>query len=130
MIVGSQVTRIMQFFLRRNISIARDRVWDQTVASRGKGPDFWQPYVEEWQSPPRVEVNSKQQKFVNKWLGGWFGLFVVKRGELLSLVFLLHYSSNASVLLSPFQIYPFVGMAVSAWFKALGTAHVLHRRVR
>jgi len=94
MIVGSQVTRIMQFFLRRNIGIARDRVWDQTVASRGKGPDFWQPYVEEWQSPPRVEVNSKQQKFVNKWLGGWFGLLVVKRGESLSLVFLLHYSSH------------------------------------
>jgi len=111
MIVGSQVTRIMQFFLRRNIAIARERVWDQTVVSRGKGPDYWQPYVEEWQTPPRVKVNTKRQRFINKWLGGWFGLFVVKK-----------------VLLSPFQIYPFVGIAISAWFKALGTAHILHRR--
>ncbi|KAF9523084.1 hypothetical protein CPB83DRAFT_776047 [Crepidotus variabilis] len=111
MIIGSQVTRIMQFFLRKNLRIARDRAWDQTVKSRGKGPEFWQPYVEEWARPPRVASDTKQQKFVKKYLGGWFGLFVIKR-----------------VLLSPFQIYPFVGMAVTSWFRALGTAHILHRR--
>ena len=80
MIVGSQVTYILRFFLSRNIRIARDRAWDQTVASRGKGPEFWQPYVEEWEHPPRLNVESKQNKFIEKWLGGWFGLFVVKRG--------------------------------------------------
>jgi len=106
-IVGSQVTHILRFFLSRNIRIARDRAWAQTVASRGKGPDFWQPYVEEWQNPPSVRSN----QFVNKWLGGWFGLFVVKR-----------------ILLSPIQIYPFIGSVVSAWFKALGTGQFLHRR--
>ncbi len=80
MIVGSQVTHIMRFFLRRNIGIARDRAWDQTVASRGKGPDFWQPYVEEWENPPRLDVDSKPDGFAKKWLGGWFGMFVIKNG--------------------------------------------------
>ena len=80
LIVGSQVTYILRFFLSRNIRIVRDRAWAQTVASRGKGPDFWQPYVEEWQNPPSLDSNSKSNQFVNKWLGGWFGLFVVKRG--------------------------------------------------
>lgn len=36
---------------------------------------------------------------------------------------------HSKVLLSPFQVYPFVGMAVSAWFKALGTSRFLHQRV-
>ncbi|KAF8816229.1 hypothetical protein BYT27DRAFT_7230035 [Phlegmacium glaucopus] len=111
LVVGSQITYILRFFLSRNIRIARDRAWDQTVASRGKGPDFWQPYVEEWQNPPSVDSDSKTNHFVNKWLGGWFGLFVVKR-----------------ILLSPLHVYPFVGPVVSAWFKALGTAQFLHRR--
>ena len=74
--MASQVTYILRFFLSRNIRIARDRAWDQTVASRGKGPDFWQPYVEEWENPPSVSLNSKINQFVNR----RFGLFVVKRG--------------------------------------------------
>ena len=77
--MASQVTYILRFFLSRNIRIARDRAWAQTVASRGKGPDFWQPYVEEWQNPPSLASDSKMNQFVNKRLGGWFGLFVVKR---------------------------------------------------
>ena len=83
--MGAQVTHILRFFLSRNIRIARDRAWDQTVASRGKGPDFWQPYVEEWQNPPPIDSNSMTNKFVNKWLGGSFGLFVVKRSMFLNL---------------------------------------------
>ena len=79
LIVGAQVTYILRFFLSRNLRIARDRAWDQTVASRGKGPDFWQPYVEEWQNPPSVDSKFQMNQFVSKWLGGWFGLFVVKR---------------------------------------------------
>ena len=66
----------MLAFLSHNICIARDRAWDQTVASRGKGPDLWQPYVEEWENPPSVSLNSKINQFVNR----RFGPFVVKRG--------------------------------------------------
>ena len=73
LIVASQVTYILRF-LSRNIRIARDRAWAQTVAYRGKGPDFWQPCVEEWQNPPSLASNSKMNQFANKRLEGWFHL--------------------------------------------------------
>ncbi|KAF8907092.1 hypothetical protein CPB84DRAFT_1675239, partial [Gymnopilus junonius] len=111
MMIGSQATYILRFFLSKNIRLARDRAWDQTLASRGKGQDFWQPYVEEWDNLPNLETQTPWDKFVDRSLGGWFGLFIVKK-----------------VLLAPFQIYPFVGLTVSAWFKALGTSRFLHRR--
>ena len=76
LLLGSQMTQILRFFLARNMRIARDRAWDQTVASRGKGPDFWCPYVEEWEHPPVVQ----RSELVKRWFGGWFGLFVIKRG--------------------------------------------------
>lgn len=55
--LSSQLTFILKFFLSRNLRIARERAWDHTVASRGKGPSFWQPYVEEWDVPPAVDVS-------------------------------------------------------------------------
>jgi hypothetical protein len=77
--LSSQVTFIFNFFLSRNLRIARERAWQQTVASRGKGPTFWQPYVEEWDVPPKVNVDQwaglAQAK--NKAFG-----FAVKRSEL------------------------------------------------
>jgi hypothetical protein len=109
MIVGSQVTHILRFFLRRNIGIARDRAWDQTVASRGKGPDFWQPYVEEWEHPPRIEVDSKKHGFVKKWMKGPFGLFVVKNGmfsgDMLALVSVIFCSPSVSISTLPLCWY-------------------------
>jgi len=80
LLLGTQVTFILHFFLARNIRIARERVWEQTIVSRGKGPDFWGPYVEEWDNPPPVEVDDKKRE-------GWalatgrLGLFVVKKGQ-------------------------------------------------
>ena len=65
-ILSSQLTFILKFFLSRNLRIARERAWDQTIASRGKGPAFWQPYVEEWDVPPVVDVSQ------------WAGLEVAK----------------------------------------------------
>ena len=65
-ILSSQLTFILKFFLSRNLRIARERAWDQTIESRGKGPTFWQPYVEEWDVPPVVDV------------GQWAGLEVAK----------------------------------------------------
>jgi hypothetical protein len=58
LLLSAQVTTMITFFLSRNIRIARQRAWDQTVASRGKGADFWQPYVEEWEVPPAVHEGS------------------------------------------------------------------------
>jgi len=84
-LVGNQITTILRFFLSKNIRIARDRAWDQTVASRGKGTTFWQPYVEEWENPPKINVD-KSERMVKKVFGSWFGLFMVKRGQCIGLV--------------------------------------------
>ncbi|KAG5726142.1 hypothetical protein E4T56_gene2501 [Termitomyces sp. T112] len=110
LLVGSQITYILRFFLARNMHIARTRAWSQTVASRAKGPDFWQPYVEEWDNPPVIPSEPFWEKLVKRWLGGWIGLFVVRR-----------------VILFPFNFYPFVGILVSAAIKSLRTARNLHR---
>ncbi|KAI0066753.1 hypothetical protein BV25DRAFT_1820822 [Artomyces pyxidatus] len=107
MLLSTQLTLILTFFLSRNLRLARERAWDQTVASRGKGPDFWQPYVEEWDTPPVVDDD--------KWAGlasakGWVLSYTVKR-----------------VLLLPLHVVPLAGIFVAAGFKALETARHLHR---
>jgi len=56
-ILSSQLTIIFNFFLSYNLRIARKHAWDLTVASRAKGPTFWQPYIEEWDQPPKVNVH-------------------------------------------------------------------------
>lgn len=78
LLLGSQVTSIITFFLARNIGIARQRAWDQTVTSRGKGPDFWQQYVEERDVPPVVDesLNARVSDTMSIWALG----IVVKRG--------------------------------------------------
>jgi hypothetical protein len=76
LLVGSQATFILRFFLSRNIRIARERAWAYTVASRGKGSDFWQPYVEEWESPPQVDES--RLGMLRKLLSGFVGKAVVR----------------------------------------------------
>ncbi|KIK68240.1 hypothetical protein GYMLUDRAFT_35616 [Collybiopsis luxurians FD-317 M1] len=107
LLVGQQVTYILRFFLSRNIRIARDRAWNHTVVSRGKGEAFWQPYVEEWDNPPK---DVGPANWYEKAFSGWF-MFVFKR-----------------ILLLPFNFYPIVGILISAWFKGMATARMLHRR--
>ncbi|KAF9031822.1 hypothetical protein BDZ89DRAFT_1101048 [Hymenopellis radicata] len=97
--VATQATFILKFFLSRNMRVARDRAWDQT------------PYVEEWDNPPVVKKSWTERLF-----GSWFAAFVVKRSKL------------PLILLTPFSFIPFFGIIISAWFKGLGTAHILHRR--
>ena len=80
LLVGSQVTTVMRFFLRRNMSIARERAWMYTVESRGKGPEFWQPYVEEWEHPPSLHVN---KSFIDKVLSTSFGRSAIKQRQFL-----------------------------------------------
>lgn len=74
--IGDQVNLILNFFLRKNIAIAKQRVWEQTVASRGKGPSFWKAYVEEWDRPPVVVKPGW-----GAWLSGSTAQFVIRRGE-------------------------------------------------
>jgi hypothetical protein len=56
-ILSSQLTVILNFFLLHNLRSARKHAWDLTVASRAKGLAFWQPYIEEWDQPPKVDMN-------------------------------------------------------------------------
>ncbi|KDQ58230.1 hypothetical protein JAAARDRAFT_35040 [Jaapia argillacea MUCL 33604] len=111
--LSSQVTAMLTFFLSRNIGIARTRAYDQTVASRGKGPEFWGPYVEEWDKPPVIQKRKGWGKVVGtvESIGAhWAGRFIVKR-----------------VLLLPFSFVPFLGLLITAYLKALGTAKYLHK---
>lgn len=47
-----------------------------------------------------------------RWFGNWIAKMVVRR-----------------VLLAPLNFVPFVGLAISAWFRALGTGKYLHTPV-
>ncbi|KZP16360.1 hypothetical protein FIBSPDRAFT_1047592 [Athelia psychrophila] len=73
---------------------ARARAWDQTVISRGKGPDFWAPYVEEWDSPPVVDET--QRGIVLKAFETAIGRFIIKK-----------------LVLFPISLYPGIGVFVS-----------------
>ena len=84
--MGHQLTTILRFFLSKNIRIARDRAWQHTVASRGKGPEWFRPYVEEWDQPPRIGKDELKSGFVEKMAGGWVGTLVLKRGSSFELV--------------------------------------------
>lgn len=126
-LLSSQLTFIFKFFLSHNIRIACKHAWDQTIASRGKGPAFWQPYVEEWDLPPKIDVNQ------------WVGLEKVKSKALRFAVkhCALACSCKTSfdkgltltVILIPLHVIPVAGLVVVATFKALDTAQHLHKPV-
>ena len=129
LMVANQVTLILKFFLSKNLRIARERAWDQTVRSRGKGPEFWQPYVEEWAIPPTVK--SFQW---SRLIGSPFGRLVILRGlycvisTQLSRI-LIFFNLFVGILL-PLNFYPFIGIAIAAFLKSVGTARYLHKPVR
>ena len=127
LLLASQVSNVLKFFLYKNIRIARDRAWDQTVLSRGKGPDFWGPYVEEWAIPPAIGRGSWTWE---KWVGGWFGRMVIMRGVCpIPWSKLIQANTSFEGVLLPLNFYPFIGIAVGAYFKAVGTARYLHKQV-
>ena len=126
-ILSSQMTFLLKFLLSRNLRIAREHAWDQTIASRGKGPSFWQPYVEEWDLPPAVDINqwtglekakSKLVRFAIKNCGLAYGFKVSSDIDLTTIVILI-----------PLHVVPVGGLFVTAAFKALDTAHHLHKPV-
>ncbi|KAI0781672.1 hypothetical protein BC629DRAFT_576755 [Irpex lacteus] len=102
--ISSQATSILYFFFSHDIRVARTRAYEQTIVSRGKGPDFWKPYVEEWDNPPQVK-RSKLSKFASSPLG----------------------RTAVKLLLTPVHLVPAFGIVISAWLRGLGTASYLHR---
>ncbi|KAL5519657.1 hypothetical protein ACEPAH_1340 [Sanghuangporus vaninii] len=107
--LSDQITYIIRVFLAKNLRIARDRAWDHTIRSRGKGPDFWGPYVEEFAVPPNL--HQKGESTWERFAGSFIGRFFIRR-----------------VVLLPLNFYPFVGIAVGAYLKSVGAARYLHRR--
>ncbi|VDB89111.1 unnamed protein product [Peniophora sp. CBMAI 1063] len=106
--VATQASTLIAYFLRRNLQVARTRAWDQTVKSRHKGIDFFQPYVEEWETPPVVNEDE------------WAAL-AIARGHILRL------TVKKAVLMAVRYTVPFAGFLISAWFKAMDTSSYLHR---
>ncbi|KAF8601198.1 hypothetical protein BDV93DRAFT_524923 [Ceratobasidium sp. AG-I] len=104
--LGDQITGILYFFLSRNLRIARDRAWEQTLQSRGKGPEFWGAYVEEWQKPPKPDTAPPKWE---KWVGHPVLRIVIRK-----------------LVLAPLNFIPFLGLGISAWMKALSTSRGLH----
>src|SRR5258708_32407425 len=127
MFMSSPIQTIIQLFLGKNMRSARDRAWDQVLASRGKGSEFWGPYVEEWQGPPQVGTNP--QTSWEKWATSSIGRMIIRRGT-----FYNHMSCAGSdlmylvsVLILPLSLYPVVGLVVTSGIKAVATARYLHK---
>lgn len=72
--VATQVSGIITYFVSHGLRVARERAYNQTIESRNKGLDFWRPYVEEWDNPPKV---SKDVGFSHL-LGGTVGRIAVR----------------------------------------------------
>lgn len=117
----------------KNLKIAKDRAWNLTLTSRGKEPTFWGPYAEEWQKPPSVGVES-QAKW-EKWVQSSIGRLLIRKGRYLKSAHILWALTTPCVLimfdllviLLPLDLYPLVGLVVSAGIKAIGTAKICHK---
>jgi hypothetical protein len=125
--IGQQVSGILKFFLTKNIRIARERAYNQTVLSRGKGTDFWQPYVEEWPAPPRVNASGQKEWSVSRVMSTFVGRVVLKNRAYLPSRPGKHGSDSEAVILVHFAFIPMFGLAVSAWVRGLSTSQFLHR---
>jgi hypothetical protein len=86
------------------------------VLSRGKSKDFWGPYVEEWEVPPKIQGEIDEDGggvgWLERWMGRSWARMVINR-----------------FVLFPLQLYPLVGLALSAWMRAYGTSRYLHSKV-
>lgn len=53
-----QLSFLLNYFLKRNIRLARSRAFDLTIKSRNKPDEFWsRGYVEELEQPPVVSAD-------------------------------------------------------------------------
>ncbi|PCH34360.1 hypothetical protein WOLCODRAFT_135669 [Wolfiporia cocos MD-104 SS10] len=102
--VSSQVSVLVSYFISHGLRVARQRAYAQTIESRGKGVDFWQPYVEEWDVPP-----APPPRGLGHYASGAFGRMAFR------------------LALIPVETVPLVGIMISAWLRALGTARYLHK---
>lgn len=96
----------MNYFLKKKLKVARARVYEATVISRGKDASFWQPYVEEWAEPPIARAKRASEK------AEWYEKLT---SPLVKMVFL-------RVVLLPLIFIPFLTMIVNAALQSLTMA--------
>ncbi|GAA5931605.1 hypothetical protein JCM1841_004725 [Sporobolomyces salmonicolor] len=110
-LVLGQVSMLVEWLLGRELKKSREEVYEQTVRSRGKASDFWQPYVEEWAVPPidRAKRSSERQSF-----------YVRLASPLVRIVLL-------RVLLTPLSFIPGLSLCVISALRSLTLARYLHK---
>lgn len=82
-----QLSRILKFFIKKNLKIARARAYNLTVTSRRKPAEFWSKgYYEEWAVPPqptpeqaRMWSARKQSKPWVSWMLWWPSQMLIKQ---------------------------------------------------
>ncbi|GAA5944102.1 hypothetical protein JCM3775_003901 [Rhodotorula graminis] len=111
MLVLGQASMFLEWMLKRELRKSRDEVYEATVRSRGKAPDFWQPYTEEWLVPPveRAKRAGEKQSF-----------YMRLSSPLMRIVLL-------RVLLTPLSFIPGLSLAVMSAIRSLTLGRSLHR---
>ena len=68
LLVLQQASFILETFIYKELKQARIHAYDALIESRGKGPDFWIPYQEEWKEPPieRAQRSLERVPFLMK----------------------------------------------------------------
>ncbi|KAJ9122061.1 hypothetical protein QFC24_004288 [Naganishia onofrii] len=116
-----QLSYLLNYFIRRNLRLARSRAYDLTVQSRGKPESFWSKgYVEEWEQPPIIQglndpkgTKGKQQEGALSWI---------------LLRVLTTFGTLKSVILIPISPYlPIFNILFTSATRGLYTARSLHQ---
>lgn len=116
-----QASFVLEYFVEKELRIARAHAYDATVASRGKGPEFWQPYVEEWAIPPidRSKRSLLRQGFLQQSRNPIVRILISKcRSTPMPFACLCSLTST-TVLLMPLNFIPFLGLIVSAGLSSM-----------
>lgn len=79
-LLASQCGMIIEFVMTRQLRKARAAAYEATVQSRGKPPEFWSSYVEEWAVPPVEKAATRLEKKVwyERLSGPLIRMFVLK----------------------------------------------------
>nr|CDI54828.1 protein of uncharacterized family [Melanopsichium pennsylvanicum 4] len=101
----------MEFWLRRKLRECRNTAYVQTVRSRGKAPDWWTEYVEEFKNPPTEKAIKDAKK------QGWY----LKLASPIVRFLIL------KVFLLPMDFVPFFGMALGAALRSLTYGRLVHQ---
>lgn len=80
LLVLQQVSFILETFIYKELKQARIHAYDALIESRGKGPDFWIPYQEEWKEPPieRAQRSLERVPFLMKANNRWVRMAISK----------------------------------------------------